>query len=110
MTSLEGWLQLVVESINTYLGQTVYHSRNLLYLVLQGRTIHGNSILEVLDVVSPAQLDIKTRVKYLTCINNTLVYTNLWKRSNLNQEVFGSLAIPVNTQGKTVVKETSIKT
>ena len=28
---------------------------------------------------------------------------------NLNQEVFGSLAIPVNTQGKTVVKETSIK-
>ena len=48
-----------------------------------------------LYVISPTQLEIKTRVKYLTCINNSLVYTNLWNRSDFNQEVLGCLTIPV---------------
>ncbi|CUQ04137.1 Uncharacterised protein [Segatella copri] len=46
-------------------------------------------------MISPTQLEIKTRVKYLTCINNSLVYTNLWNRSDFNQEVLGCLTIPV---------------
>ena len=110
MTCLEGWLELVVESVDTYFCNAVNHGRHFLNLVLQCREVGAYAILKVADVVFPSDFYVETSVEHLTRVDDRLADTDFRQRSNLDEKVLGGLAVPVESEGQTVVEETSIDT
>ena len=110
VTSLKGGLHLMVETADTTLIVTGKEFVHRAYLILQRREVGIDAVLEVTDMVAPACLDIETSVQNLSRVKGNRTDTDLRIRLDVNQQVLGYLAVPVEADRQAVTEEAGIKT
>ena len=79
-------------------------------LVLQRGQVAVDTVVEVADVVLPAQLEFPTGVVHGTGIHGRGGDSHFGHRRDAHQQVPGVLVVPVHTQGEAVVQETGVHT
>ena len=79
-------------------------------LVLQGREVRVDAVVEVADVVLPAEFELETGVEHLTGVDGGAGHTDFRQRGDGDQQVVGVLAIPVGREGQAVVEEAGVDT
>ena len=79
-------------------------------LVLQGGQVAVDAVVEVADLVLPAQLELPTGVVHRAGVHRGAADTHLGHRGDAHEQVAGVLVEPVHTEGEPVVEQAEVHT
>ena len=79
-------------------------------LVLQGGQVAVDAVVEVADLVLPAQLELPTGVVHRAGVHRGAADTHLGHRGDAHEQVAGVLVEPVHPEGQAVVEQTQVHT